>query len=124
MREQASVLIIDDDPTHQKIYGWIVECAGYRALLAEVRFEGVRLPEEAADMILLDYHLKCQTSAALVAERIRSSQPGIPIVVLSDAWSLPDDIAPLVQGFVRKGDPAELIAMLQQLLQPSAVQNS
>jgi CheY-like chemotaxis protein len=111
MREQASVLIIDDDPTHQKIYGWIVECAGYRALLAEVRFEGVRLPEEAADMIL-------------VAERIRLSQPGIPIVVLSDAWSLPDDIAPLVQGFVRKGDPAELIAMLQQLLQPSAVQNS
>jgi hypothetical protein len=32
MDGEASVLIIDDDPAHLKIYGWIIGAAGYRAL--------------------------------------------------------------------------------------------
>lgn len=120
MQERPTVLIVDDDPTHLKIYGWIIEAAGFRALLAEVRYTGVDLPEGAADAVLLDYHLGVrQTSAAQVAELLRSRMPGVPILVLSDALCLPDDIAPLVQGFVRKGDPAKLIDTLQQLLGPA-----
>jgi hypothetical protein len=41
------------------------------------------------------------------------------VIVLSDSMDLPGDIAPLVQGFVRKGDPAKLVDRLQQILRAS-----
>jgi len=111
-------LIVDDDPTHLQIYGWIVETAGYRSLPALVRFAGVDLPEGPADLVLLDYHLNGKASAVEVAQLIRSRLPHVLIVLLSDALVLPKDIAPFVQGFVRKGDPAKLVDNLHTLLRP------
>ncbi|MES2391150.1 MAG: hypothetical protein V4555_05890, partial [Acidobacteriota bacterium] len=55
----------------------------------------------------------------MTRESVRLRHPGIPIVVLSDRWDLPDDIAPHVQGFVRKGEPAKLVAKLTELLPQS-----
>ena len=118
MHARASVLIVDDDPTHLKIYGWIVEAAGYRALPALVRFAGVDLPEDHPDAVLLDYHLG-KTSAVDVVRRIQERLPDVPVIVLSDALVLPEDIAPFVQGFVRKGNPARLVDTLHALLRPS-----
>jgi len=119
MQERPSVLIVDDDPTHLRIYGWIVEAAGYRAHLAEVRLAGVDLPDAPADLVLLDYRLGgSRTGALQVAKLIKSRLPDVPIIVLSEEFCLPDDIAPVVQGFVRKGDPAKLVDRLKQLLHP------
>jgi len=118
MSVRASVLIVDDDPTHLRVYGWIVEAAGYRALLAEVRFAGIDFPQGPADLVLLDYRLGRRTKAEQVAKLIQSRLPGVPILVLSEESYLPDDIAPLVQGFVRKGEPAKLVDRLNQLLRP------
>jgi CheY-like chemotaxis protein len=120
MQERPSVLIVDDDPTHLKIYGWIVEAAGYHALFAEVRLAGVDLPDSPADLVLLDYRLGGRRAQSLqVARLIRSRLPEVPIIVLSEELYLPDDIAPMVEGFVRKGDPAKLVDQLNQLLRPS-----
>ena len=119
MDSPASVLIVDDDPAHLRIYGWLVEAAGYRALSAEVRFNGVELPPEPADLVLLDYHLGGLITAREVAVTLRARLPSIPIILLSDVFSLPEDIAPLVHGFVRKGNPARLIESLQELLSPA-----
>jgi len=47
-------LIVDDDPVHLRIYGWIIEAAGYRVLPSLVRFDGVDLPEDPVDLVLLD----------------------------------------------------------------------
>jgi CheY-like chemotaxis protein len=122
MQEKPSILIVDDDPTHLKVYGWIVEAAGYRALLAEVRLSGVDLPDVPADLVLLDYRLGGRSTRAFkMAQLIKSRLPDAPIIVLSEELCLPDDIAPVVQGFVRKGDPAKLVDRLKQLLQPSLV---
>ena len=115
MPAKSSVLIVDDDPMHLKIYGRIVEAAGYRALSVEAGPKGVDLPEDSADLVLLDYHLAGQ-SAVEVADLIHTRFPEVPILVLSDALVLPEDIAPLVQGFVRKGDPAKLVDRLHILL--------
>jgi CheY-like chemotaxis protein len=120
MHVSASVLIVDDDPIHLKIYGWIVEAAGYRALPVQVRFSGVDLPEDAADLVLLDYRLGRLTKATEIATVIRSRLPDVPFILLSESLVLPDDIAPLVQGFVRKGDPAKLVDTLHQWLQPKS----
>jgi CheY-like chemotaxis protein len=120
MPARASVLIVDDDPVHLRIYGWIIEAAGYRALPAEVGFAGIDLPGDSADVVLLDYHLGGQTTAVEIAKLIQCRLPNVPVIVLSDAMELPEDIAPLVQGFVRKGDPAKLVDSLQKFLQSSA----
>jgi DNA-binding response OmpR family regulator len=121
MQERQSVLIVDDDPLHLRIYGWIIEAAGFRALPVEVRFAGFDLPEEPADLVLLDYNLLGRTNAVEVAKLIHSRRPGVPVVVLSDSSELPNDIAPLVQGFVRKGDPAKLVDRVQKILSASSV---
>ena len=65
MQARPSILIVDDDPVHLRIYGWIVEAAGYRALPAQARFSGVDLPEDPADLVLLDYRLGRQAKALL-----------------------------------------------------------
>jgi CheY-like chemotaxis protein len=120
MHEKPSVLVVDDDPTHLKIYGWIVEAAGYRALPAQVQFSGVDLPDSPADLVLLDYHLGGRKNKAVdVARLIQSRFPEVPIILLSEAFSMPEDIAPMVHGFVRKGDPAKLVDRLHQILRNS-----
>ncbi len=119
MPAAASVLIIDDDPMHLRIYGWIVEAAGYTALPAQVMHGGVELPEGGADLVLLDYNFAGRTTALEVAQLVRARQPKAPILLLSDAFSLPDDIAPYVQGFIRKGDPAKLVDKLHEMLVPA-----
>jgi DNA-binding response OmpR family regulator len=119
MQERQSVLIVDDDPLHLRIYGWIIEAAGFRALPVEVPFAGFDLPEEPVDLVLLDYNLLGRTTAVEVANLIHSRRPDVPVIVLSDSMDLPGDIAPLVQGFVRKGDPAKLVDRLQQILRAS-----
>lgn len=116
MNTSDSVLILDDDPSHLRIYGWIVEAAGYTPVPTLVRHTGVELEGVHADLVLLDYHLAGQLTAADVARTIRQHMPGVPIVVLSDALMLPDDVAPMVDGFVRKGDPGKLVVTLQKFL--------
>lgn len=111
-----SVLIIDDDPTHLRIYSWIIEAAGYRALPALVTSESIDFPAQSADIVMLDYHLVGQITAVEAANQLKQRFPKAPIIVLSDAFALPEDIAPLVQGFVRKGHPAKLVDTLAQYL--------
>jgi len=74
--------------------------------------------------VLLDYHLGGLTSAVDVARLMLEKQPAIPIVVLSDAHEMPEDIAPFVNGFVRKGNPERLTAVLQEFLRHSALQHA
>jgi CheY-like chemotaxis protein len=113
-----SVLIVDDNPSHLQIYGWLIESAGYVALLAPVAFEGVQLPDKPPDLVLLDYHLGGQITAVEVAKAILLNRPDVPLIVLSDSYELPADIAPYVKGFVRKGNPEKLIATLHEFLRP------
>lgn len=111
-----SVLIIDDDPVHLRIYGLILEGAGYRAIPTMAHVDGINLPNEAVDIVLLDYHLTGGMKATEAAVLIREKYLASPILVLSDAFGLPDDIAPFVNGFMRKGNPAKLIRELEKFL--------
>jgi CheY-like chemotaxis protein len=111
-----SVLIVDDNPAHLQIYAWIVESAGYTALLAPVVFAGVQMPEKPSNLVLLDYHLGDYITATEVAKMILRKHPDVPLIVLSDSYEMPADIAPYVKGFVRKGNPEKLVALLHELL--------
>lgn len=106
----AKVLIVDDDPMHLEIYGLLMKQAGYDAIPALVRFSGAEIPEdECIGLVLLDYRLNSIKTSPEYAQEIRTLYPAAPIILLSDLWSLPTDIAPFVDGFVRKGEPAKLL---------------
>ena len=110
-----AVLIIDDDPSHLRIYGWIIQGAGFIALPMLISRTEFDLPQGPIDLVLLDYHLN-GVPATEVASEVRRSFPEAPIVVLSDALMLPDDISPHVQGFVRKGNPERLVETVRRML--------
>ena len=116
MNRQVSILLMDDDPAHLQIYRMIMETAGFRGLPLLVSTRGLEFPEnETIDAVLLDYRLAPNISATDVAKRVKQKYPSAPIVLLSDVYDAPADIAPLVQGFVRKGNPALLLTTLRKL---------
>jgi DNA-binding NtrC family response regulator len=119
MPAQASVLVVDDDPVHLRIYGWIMNAAGFRAVPAQVLSNGVCLPDDDTfDVVVLDYRLTGTLTAVEAAQQIQRKYPAAPIIILSDMFDLPDDIAPYASRFVRKGEPERLIASISSLLSP------
>lgn len=107
---RPKVLILEDDPMHLEIYSLLMKQAGYDTLPTLVRFVGTEIPRrEWIGLVLLDYRLNSTKTSPEFASEIRALYPTVPIIVLSDLWSLPADIAPFVDGFVRKGEPAKLI---------------
>ena len=118
---RTSVLIIDDDPTHLRIYGWIVDAAGYEALPALVTADQIDYPAGQVDVVVMDYRLSGQLTAVMAAEETRKRYPHAPIIVLSDVYDLPADIEPYARAFVRKGEPAKLVATLGQMSKPATI---
>ncbi len=117
MPDQPSVLIIDDDPSHLKLYSWILEAQGFTAFTTLV---GTKTPtfddHPDIDLVILDYSFQTGVKATDIAQRIRTRWPEMCILILSDVMWMPDDIAPLANGFVRKGEPEQLVAKVAELM--------
>lgn len=110
-------MIIDDDPRQLEIYSLVVEHAGFKPVSVIVKFSGPEFPREAnISMVLLDYRLNSIKTAPEVAQEVQGLFKGAPIIVLSDLWSMPHDVAPYAAGFVRKGEPQELIGKMRELI--------
>jgi len=119
----AKILIVDDDPSHLKLYSWIVERAGYEALTALVGTSKLELPEERdIDVVIQDYRLASELTAIDVAKLLKHTFPAAPILVLSEMPWMPDDMGPHAAAFVHKGEPQQLLDTLAALLhgRPSA----
>jgi DNA-binding NtrC family response regulator len=111
------ILIVDDDPSHLEIYGMIVGRAGYFPVPVLVRFAGPEpVPEEKVAAVLLDYRLNSVKTTPEIAQEIKAKHPQAPILVLSDLWSMPADIAPYASEFVRKGEPENLLNTLLRIV--------
>lgn len=115
MDGRTSVLIIDDDPTHLRIYGWIIGAAGYEVMPALVTGDRISYPEGEANLVVMDYRLSGRMTAVQAAQETQRRYPQAPIIVLSDMYDLPADIAPYARAFVRKGEPAKLVETLAAL---------
>lgn len=115
MERNRAVLIIDDDPVHLQIYGWILKSAGFAPYLALARNDGIDMPKgDAIDVAILDYRLTGELKATDAAKLVNAAFPDVPIILLSDLFGVPDDIAPYVKTFVRKGEPEKLVAMVKK----------
>lgn len=108
------VLILDDDPSHLKIYSWIVEQAGCEPFPVEVRSTYVNLPLGAAiDLVLMDYRYSSSLTAVDIVQKVKAAFPAAPIVVLSEADAMPADMKPHAVAFIRKGEPQDLVGRLR-----------
>jgi len=76
--KKAAVLIIDDDPSHLRIYGWIMQSAGFEAFSALVTFDALNLPDADIDLVLLDYQWTLCSVCAFDIRRCRSSSSQTP----------------------------------------------
>jgi DNA-binding NtrC family response regulator len=118
--ERQKVLIVDDDPFHLEIYGLLVEQAGFKPVPVIVKFAGPEFPQEKdIALILLDYRLNSIKTAPEVAQEAQSLFADAPVLVLSDLWSMPEDISPYAVSFVRKGEPENLINTIRALISSS-----
>ncbi len=114
--ERKRILIVDDDPSHLDIYGMIVDRAGYLPVPLLVRFAGPEpVPDGKIAAILLDYRMNSVKTTPEIAQEIKARHPEAPILLLSDLWSVPDDIQPYITEFVRKGQPENLLKALVKL---------
>jgi len=114
--ERKRILIVDDDPSHLDIYGMIVDRAGYLPVPLLVRFGGPEpVPDGHIAVILLDYRMNSVKTAPQIAQELRAKHPEAPILLLSDLWTMPEDIQPYASDFVRKGEPENLLKALVRL---------
>lgn len=108
------VLILDDDPSHLKIYSWIVEQAGCEPLPVEVRSTSVSLPVGAAvELVLMDYRYSSSLTAVDIVQKVKVAFPTAPVVVLSEVDAMPADMKPHAVAFIKKGEPQDLVGRLR-----------
>jgi len=113
----STVLIVDDNPSHLKLYAWILERGGFHCLPVLVQNQMVAIPgEERFDLALLDYRLGNGVSAAETAQQLKALHPSLPIVILSDMLWMPEDVAPYAVAFVRKGEPEQLLETISSAI--------
>ena len=112
MPPTPTVLLIDDDPSQLKLYRWILERGSFAVVQALVGGSSVDLPDSAevsVDVVLLDYRLSSQLTAAEIADLVRARFPNVPIIVLSDLPFIPEEAKIYSSGFVQKGEPEKLL---------------
>jgi DNA-binding response OmpR family regulator len=112
-----TILIIDDDPLHLKIYAWILQSQSYKCKTALVNSTSVELPADAAiDLVLLDYRLSSKLSPLDLILQIRNTYAAVPIIILSEVQWMPDDVRGHATAFVSKGDPDRLVETIATVL--------
>jgi DNA-binding response OmpR family regulator len=110
------VLILDDDPSHLKLYSWILERQGFLPVPILVGAQPPTFKDHPdVDIVVLDYTYRTGVKAIEIAEQVRRRWATIQIIVLSDMMWMPDDIAASANAFVRKGEPEQLIAKVAEL---------
>lgn len=116
MSRPPTVLIVDDDPSHLKLYSWIIERGGFHAARALVGSTTVAYPESREiDLITLDYRLASTLTAPEIAEQLNQRYPNVPIIVLSELAWMPADISRYAAGFISKGEPQQLVELIGKL---------
>jgi ActR/RegA family two-component response regulator len=113
----SRILIVDDDPAHLKLYSWILDRGGFVPVSLLVSGPELKIPpEDSIQLAVVDYRLGNNWTAVKVIEKLRQSYADMPVILLSDFAWLPEDAAPHVSAFVRKGEPQELLDTITKTL--------
>ena len=112
-----TILLIDDERQHLTMQALVLKNAGFRPIAVVVGAESLSLPNhELPDLIFLDYRLNTTLNCQQIAPLLRQTYKATPIVLLSSMPEMPPEMAPLVDSFLKKGEPEDLIALTRKLL--------
>ena len=116
-KRQKTLLCIDDNQSSLNICKIVLEDVGYKVSTASSAREGLEIfASHVIDAVIVDYQMP-EMNGELVAAEMRRTKPQVPILMLSGWASLPESALQLVDEYVAKGDPVELMLLtIQQLL--------
>jgi CheY-like chemotaxis protein len=111
------LLCVDDRATSLEVRKLILEREGYEVLTASDGVAGLELfAARAVDLVVLDYNMP-GLNGAVVAERMRTLKPEVPVIMLSAYFEPPGDAAKLVDAYIAKGqNPRVLLEQISLLV--------
>jgi CheY-like chemotaxis protein len=112
MSTLKKILVVDDDPVVGKSFDRVLSGKGYAVITAAGGEEALRkLSTETYDMVFTDIRMPGM-SGIEVAERVKASQPWLPVVIVTGYGSEENEAraeAAGVSGFLRKPLSPEMI---------------
>lgn len=112
MKTQRKVLVVDDDPVIAKSFDRVLSGKGYAVITARDGSEALRkLHDEKYDVVFTDIKMPGM-SGIEVAERIKATQPWLPVVIVTGYGTDENEAraeAAGVSGFLRKPLSPEMI---------------
>jgi len=114
----ARILFVDDEPSIRFFYSEILGDNGYDVLEAQSGDEAMQfIQSEPLDLVVLDIKLGSQNGLG-VLQQIVSSNPRLPIILLTAYTSFQDDYTSwLAESYVVKsGDPSEFLGEVDHVL--------
>jgi CheY-like chemotaxis protein len=111
------ILCVDDEWNGLEGRRLLLEERGYEVLVATDGDEALQLlASHPIDLVLLDYHMP-KVNGDVIAQRMKVSQPDIPIAILSADDGLPKSALESVDAFISKNEsPARLLEIVEHLL--------
>ncbi|MDD5296953.1 MAG: response regulator [Rhodocyclaceae bacterium] len=115
MGASRRVLVIDDDPVIGKSFNRVLESKGYAVITAENGEEALRkLNAETYDLVFTDIRMPGM-SGLEVAERIKASQPWLPVVIITGYDT---------QAYQARAAAAGVSGFINKPLSPEMIENS
>ena len=99
------ILCVDDIPSLLEGQKMLLEESGYRVLTATNGTDALQaFLSHAVDLVLLDYHMTGM-NGAVAAERMKSANPDVPIVLVSGDEEVPPRDLEAIDCFLSKSEP-------------------
>ena len=120
-RDNASILVVDDDLALLNSLKEILEAAGYEVTTAADGESGLRcLKEHTFDLVLTDLSLPGLDGMELL-KYLRREQPGCPCIIITGCGTIANAVSAMHQGaydyFTKPVDPAELRLVVARALE-------
>ena len=111
------ILCVDDEAIGLSVQKMLLESQGYRVITAQNGFDALlRLASENPDLVILDYFMP-DMNGDVLARRIKTLRPDLPILLLSGYLYLPGEALDRVDKFLTKGgSPQALLDCVAELL--------
>jgi DNA-binding NtrC family response regulator len=122
-QDLSTILIVDDDQNVLEVLEARLQSAGFRIYKAENGRDAVRLiKDNKIDLMISDMKMPGM-SGMEVLTKVRSLQPGLPIIFLTAYGTIPDAVKAVKAGAVdylaKPFDGRELVYKLRQVLEDS-----
>ena len=115
MSASRRVLVVDDDPVVAKSFKRVLSSKGYAVIAAQNGEEALKkLSAEKYDLVFTDIKMPGM-SGIEVAERVKASQPWLPVVIVTGYGTLADQV---------RAEAAGVSSFLNKPLSPEMIESS